>query len=53
MKNDILILRKKKRKSILSLGDIAKGRKIGFGDEREFTKKVVAKRIAKEGLKSG
>jgi len=49
MKGDMLILKKKERKSILSLGGIAKGRKVGFGDEREFTKKVVAKRIAKEG----
>jgi AbrB family looped-hinge helix DNA binding protein len=53
MKDDILILKKKERKSILSLGGIAKGRKVGFGNEREFTKKAVAKRIAKEGLRSG
>jgi len=49
VKNSILILKKKERKSILSLGGIAKGRKVGFGDEREFTKKIVSKRIAKEG----
>jgi bifunctional DNA-binding transcriptional regulator/antitoxin component of YhaV-PrlF toxin-antitoxin module len=53
MKGDMLILKKKERKSILSLGGIAKGRKIGSGDEREFAKKVVAKRAAKERLKSG
>jgi AbrB family looped-hinge helix DNA binding protein len=53
LKGDMLILKKMKRKSILSLGGIAKGRKVGIGDEREFTKKVVARRIAKEGLKSG
>jgi AbrB family looped-hinge helix DNA binding protein len=53
MKGDMLILKKMKRKSILSLGGIAKGRKVGIGDEREFTKKVVSRRIAKEGLKSG
>lgn len=53
MSDDMLILKKKERKSILSLGGIAKGRKVGFGDEREFTKKVVAKRIAKEGLRGG
>jgi len=53
MKGDILILKKMERKSILSLGGIAKGRKVGIGDEREFTKKVVSRRIAKEGLKSG
>jgi AbrB family looped-hinge helix DNA binding protein len=53
LKGDMLILKKMKRKSILSLGGIAKGRKAGTGDEREFTKKVVSRRIAKEGLKSG
>ena len=53
MKEDTLILKKKERKSILSLGGIAKDRKVGFGDEREFTKKVLAKRVAKEGLKGG
>ena len=53
MKDDMLILKKKERKSILILGGIAKGRKVGFGDERDFTKKVVAKRIAKEGLRGG
>ncbi len=39
----------KERKSLLSLGGIAKGRKIGFGDEREYTKKTVARKIAREG----
>ena len=53
LKGDMLILKKMKRKSILSLGGIAEGRKAGIGDEREFTKKVVSRRIAKEGLKSG
>jgi len=53
MQGDMLILKKKERKSILSLGGIAKGRKIGFGDEREFTQKIIAKRVAKEGLKGG
>jgi len=52
-KDDLLILKKKERKSILSLGGIAKGRKVGVGDEREYTKKIVSKRIAKEGLKDG
>ena len=46
-------MKKKVRKSILSIGGIAKGRKIGAGNEREFTKKTVARRIAKEGLKDG
>jgi len=53
MKGGILILKKKERRSILDLGGIAKGRKIGFEDEREFAKKIIAKRIAKEGLKNG
>lgn len=53
LRDDMLILRKKERKSILSLGGIAKGRKVGFRGERKFTKKVIAKGIAKEGLKGG
>lgn len=39
-----------KKKSILNLGGIVKGRKVGTGKEREFAKKVVSKRIAQEGL---
>ncbi len=53
IKSNMLILKKKERKSILNLGGIAKGRKIGVGNEREFTKKTVSKRIAKEELKDG
>lgn len=49
IKEDTLILKKKGKKSMLTLGGIAKGRKVGFGGEREFTKKIVAKRLAKEG----
>ena len=41
-------MKKKKKKSISSLGGIAKGRKVGTGNGREYTKKVVAKKIAKE-----
>ncbi len=37
------------RKSLLSIGGIAKGRKIGSGDVREYTKKAVARKIAREG----
>lgn len=51
IKSNMLILKKKERKSILNLGGIAKDRKIGVGNEREFTKKTVSKRIAKEELK--
>ncbi len=40
----------KKKKLILNLGGIAKGRKVGTGEEREFAKKVVSKRIAREGV---
>lgn len=41
----------KKIKSILSLGGIAKGRKVGVGSEREYVKKKVSRKIATEGLK--
>ena len=53
MKGNKLTLEKKERKSILSLGGIAKGRKVGTGGERGFTKKIVSEKIAKEGLKNG
>jgi AbrB family looped-hinge helix DNA binding protein len=53
VKGAALILKKKERKSILSLGGIAKGRKVGIGSEREYTKKIVSKRIAKKGIKDG
>ncbi len=43
-------LKEMKKKSILSLGGIVKGRRVGASKEREFTKKVVSKRIAQEGL---
>jgi hypothetical protein len=38
-----------KSNSLLSLGGIAAGRKSGAGNERAFVKKVVARKIAKEG----
>ncbi len=50
VKDNALILKRKERKSLLSLGGIAKGRKIGAGSEREYTKKAVARKIAREGL---
>jgi len=53
LKDGMLILRKKERKSILSLGGIAKDRRVGTGSEREYTKKIVSGKIAKEGLKNG
>jgi len=53
IKNDILILKKKERKSILNLGGIARDRKVGTGSEREYTKRIISKRIAHEGSKNG
>jgi len=53
VKNDILIVKKKERKSILNLGGIARDRKVGIGSEREYTKRVISKRIAHEGSKNG
>lgn len=53
IKDNLLLVKKKERKSILSLGGIAKGRKIGVGSEREYTKKVISKKVAKEGLRNG
>lgn len=50
VKGDLLILKRKERKSLLSLGGIAKGRRVGTGNEREYAKKAVAGKIAKEGL---
>jgi hypothetical protein len=47
----VMLVKKKKKKSILSLGGIAKGRKAGVRNGREYSKKVVSKRIAKEGIK--
>lgn len=44
------ITKRKERKSLLSLGGIAKGRKIGVGNEREYAKKAVARKIARECL---
>jgi AbrB family looped-hinge helix DNA binding protein len=53
IKDGILLLKKRERKSILSLGGIAKGRQVGVGNERDYTKKMVSKRIANEGSKNG
>jgi hypothetical protein len=43
-------MKKRKKKSILSLGGIAKRRKVGTGNERDYTKKIVAEKVMKEGL---
>jgi AbrB family looped-hinge helix DNA binding protein len=50
VKDNVLILRRKERKSLLNLGGIAKGRKLGTGSEREYAKKAVARKIAREGI---
>ena len=50
VKDDVLILKRKERKSLLSLGGIAKERRVGTGNEREYAKKAVARKIAREGL---
>jgi len=34
----------------LSLGGVAKDRKVGTGDEREYTKKIVSEQRARAGL---
>jgi len=49
VKDEVLILKRKERRSLLSLGGIAQGRKVGSGNEREYTKKAVARKIAKDG----
>lgn len=53
VEDNVLILKRKERKSLLSLGGIAKGRAVGVGDERGYTKKMVSKRVAKTGQKNG
>jgi len=50
VKDNVLILKRKERKSLLNLGGIAKGRKVGTGSEREYAKKAVARKIAREGI---
>jgi AbrB family looped-hinge helix DNA binding protein len=49
VKDDVLILRRNERRSLLNLGGIARGRKVGIGSEREYVKRTVAQKIAKEG----
>jgi AbrB family looped-hinge helix DNA binding protein len=49
VKDDVLILRRNERRSLLNLGGIARGRKVGTGSEREYAKRRVAQKIAKEG----
>lgn len=49
VKDGLLILKRKERRSLLSLGGIAQGRKLGAGGEREYAKRAVARKIAKDG----
>jgi len=49
VKDNVLILRRNERRSLLDLGGIAQGRKVGTGNEREYAKRTVARKIAKEG----
>lgn len=49
VRDGMLVLKRTERKSLLSLGGIAKGRKIGTGSEREYAKKAAARKIAQEG----
>ena len=49
LEEDAMKIRKIEKRSLLKLGGIAKGRAIGRGDERDYSKKAVSKRIAKEG----
>lgn len=49
LKDNLLVLKKQERKSILDFGGVAKNRKIGTGDERTFAKKIVSQKIAKAG----
>lgn len=51
LEGDMVKIKKVERRSLLSLGGIARGRAIGAGNERDYTKKVVSKRVAEEGLK--
>jgi AbrB family looped-hinge helix DNA binding protein len=49
VKDNVLILRRNERRSLLDLGGIARGRKVGTGSEREYAKRTAARKIAKEG----
>jgi hypothetical protein len=49
VKDNVLILRRNERRSLLDLGGIARGRKVGTGSEREYAKRTVARKIAKDG----
>ena len=48
VQDNVLILKRTERRSLLSLGGIAQGRKKGAGSEREYAKRTVARKIAKD-----
>jgi len=48
IQDNVLILKRNERRSLLSLGGIAQGRKTGSGNERAYTKRTVARKIAKD-----
>ncbi len=52
-KGQVTVPKRKERKSLLNLSGIAKGRKFGAGNEREYSKKAVATKIAREDLGIG
>ena len=49
LEEDAMKIKKVEKRSLLKLGGIAKGRAICRGDERDYAKKTVSKRIAKSG----
>lgn len=51
LEEDAMKIRKIEKRSLLTLGGIAKGRAIGRGDEMDYTKKTISRKIAKEGLR--
>lgn len=51
LEEEAMKIKKLEKRSLLKLGGIAKNRAIGRGDERDYAKKTVSKRIAKEGLR--
>ena len=49
VRDGVVIVKRKEQRSLLSLGGIAKGRKIGTGNEREYAKRTAAGKIARAG----
>lgn len=53
LEGNVLRVKKVEKRSLLSLGGIARRRAIGRGDERDYAKKVISKRVVDKGLKRG